>query len=253
MEKKTLKKVLSIIGNVIIWLFVIFSLIITVCTIAAQSSEDGIPAIGNTTILIVESDSMSDTFEEGDVILGKKLSSEEQKSLKKDDIITFKSDLDGDGKDELNSHRIFKEPVKEGNTVTYFTRGDNEKKRLAAGDTTEIVDSSEVICKYTHVRLAGAGKVLKFLQTKTGFLVCIVLPLVALFIYEGFRFVKKYLEIKGAGKVSAEDEERIRKEAVEEYLRSKEGENVEPSGEAEASDEPAAEPEDNASKDGGEE
>ena len=96
-EKSTVKKVLSVIVNIIIWLFVIFSAAVTVFTFAAQSSEDGIPAIGGTAILTVSTDSMEPTFNVGDIIFGKKLAPEEQTSLKVGDVITFDAgDLDGD-------------------------------------------------------------------------------------------------------------------------------------------------------------
>ena len=217
MEKghSTGKKVFTIIGNVIIWLFVIFAAIVTIFTFAVQSSGDGAPSIGKTVILSVESNSMKPTFVQGDMIIGEKIPSDEKASLKEEDIITFDAgDLDGDGKRDLNTHRIKKIIVGEDGSVIYETQGDNSATR-------EQVESENVICKYTGKKIAGIGAVLSFLKQPTGFLLVVVLPLILLFIYELIRFIRKFFELKGANAtVTPEEEERIRQQAIEEYLRS---------------------------------
>ena len=248
--KGTVKRVFTAIGNVIIWLFVIFAAVITVFTFAAQSSEDGIPAIGSTAVLTVSTDSMVPTFDVGDIIFGKKLAPEEQTSLKVGDVITFDAgDIDGDNIRDFNTHRIVEVMKDDNGGVSYMTKGDN---KLALIDKKP-VPSQNVICRYTGKRLKGVGKVIAFLQTSKGFLFCVVLPLILLFIFELLKFVRKFLEVKGGKqKLSAEDEARIRQQAVEEYLRSQggaaavataasaESAPVEPVKEAEA---PAEEPE----------
>lgn len=241
-EKSTAKKVLRIVGNVLIWIFIIFAALTTVLAFAAQSSSDGIPAIGGKAILTVQTDSMSREAEEsgkftlqegwergfnaGDIIIGKKLSTDEQKSLKVGDIITFKAELagtdDGTGRkvEGFNSHRII-EVQGSGDSVVYVTRGDNN-----AGEDTEPIAWNYVICKYTGTRLPGLGKVLDFLQTSTGFLVVIVLPLVVFFAYELIVFIRKFLKVKNAGKkqITAADEEAIKQKAIEEYLKAQQAE-----------------------------
>lgn len=218
--KGTVKRVLTVIGNVIIWLFVIFAAVITVLTFAAQSSEDGIPAIGSTAVLTVSSDSMKPVFEKGDIILGRKLTPEGQTSLKVGDVITFDAgDLDGDNIRDFNTHRIVEIEKDDAGRISYITKGDN-----VAIEDERPVDPRSVICKYTGKRLKGVGKVIAFLQTSKGFLFCVVLPLILLFIFELLKFVRKFLEVKGGKqKLSAEDEARIRQQAVEEYLRSQGG------------------------------
>lgn len=220
MEKssKTAKKVFSVIGNVIIWLFVIFAAVVTVFTFAAQSSEDGIPSIGGKAILPVKTDSMSPTFNKGDIIIGRKLSSDEKVALKENDVVTFDAgDLDGNGIRDFNTHRISEVVKGDDGKVTYITMGD----KLKVPDK-DPVDAQNVVCKYTGTRIRGVGKVLSFLQEPKGFLCCVVLPLILLFIFELFRFIRRYIEVKGGDKaqITAEDEERIRKQAVEEYLRA---------------------------------
>ena len=216
-ENSTAKKIFTVIGNVIIWLFVAFAAVITVLTFAATSSEANVPTIAGKAILTVQTDSMKPTFNPGDIIIGQKLTDDEASKLKVDDIITYEADLNGDNIYELNSHRIVKVVTNENGYVSYITRGDNNP-----GDDRFEVNSGDVVCKYTGTRIKGAGKVLGFLQTSKGFLICIVLPLVLFFVFELIRFVKKFTELKGADKaeITAEDEERIKQAAIEEYLKS---------------------------------
>ena len=234
----TVKKVFTVIGNVIIWLFVIFATLITVFTIAVKSSKAGIPSIGSNVILTVSSDSMAPTFERGDIILGKKLPDAEKNLLKVDDVITFDAgDLDGDGNNDYNTHRIV-EIVKDdkGNASTYKTKGDNNPAEDEAS-----VQPVDVVSKWTGKRIKGVGKALNFLQTRAGFMICVVLPLILLFVFELIRFIQKYMELKGGkATLSAEEEERIRQQAVAEYLASK-GDASAPAQETPVQEAPVAE------------
>ena len=259
-EKSTAKKVLRIVGNVLIWIFIIFAALTTVLAFAAQSSSDGVPAIAGRAILTVQSDSMARSAEEegkvtlqegwekgfnkGDIIIGKKLSTEEMKELKVGDIITFKGTLAGTNQEGLNSHRIV-EVIKDGDNVSYRTCGDNN-----LGEDTDTVSWQYVICKYTGTRIPGLGGVLDFLQTPTGFLVVIVLPLVAFFIFELVVFIRKFLKVKNAGKkqITAADEEAIKQKAIEEYLKQQQAAQGAVDKAEEKAEEVQAEAEDAAEK-----
>ena len=239
--KSTTKKVFTIIGNVIIWLFVIFAAAVTVFTFAATSSKDQAPSIGGKYILSVQTDSMSPTFNAGDIIIGQKLTEQETLELKEDDIITFWVDLDNDGKNELNSHKIIKVNKEDGKVVSYTTKGDNS----LATDESDVLPRN-ILSKYTGTRIPKFGRVLDYLQTKTGFLFVIVLPLVLFFLIELIRFIRRYMQLKygTGGAMSSAEEERIRQLAVEEYLRSKAGDvsGETPADAAPADQAPAEEP-----------
>ncbi len=241
-EKSTAKKVLSAIGNVLIWVFIIFSVIVTVLAFAAQSSRDGIPSIGGRTILTVRTDSMKPTFNSGDIIIGRKVSLKEAQNLQVGDVITYIADLDGDGSVELNSHRIVEVvPATETSVVKYYTRGDNNPSR-----DNDPIRADDVRCVYEGTRLPGVGKVLDFLQTPTGFFVVIVVPLIIFFIVELVIFIRKFMEVKNADKknISAADEELIRQRAVEEYIRAQQRKGATEnaaSGEGQTPAEPAGE------------
>ncbi len=222
---KKYKKVLKIVLNVFIWIFVVFSVFMTILALAAQSNADGIPAIGGKCFLTVASPSMSPTFEKGDLIFGEMLDTNGKLSLQKGDVITFYSDLDGNGSTELNSHRIVDINYDaSGEVLSYVTKGDNEQTNMVADK--EPVQWQFVISKWNGKKVAGIGGFMSFLQTPKGFLIVIVLPLVLFFLYELYVFIKTLLGMKKQKEtivvqtgISAEEEEAIKQKAIEEYIR----------------------------------
>ncbi len=226
---KKYKKILKIVLNVFIWIFVVFSVFMTILALAAQSNSDGVPSIGGKYFLTVASDSMSPTFKEGDLIFGQKLTADEKMSLEKGDVITFFADLDGNGSTELNSHRIVDINYDEnGSVFSYKTQGDNKETNAVAD--TEPVQWQFVLCEWNGSKIPAVGGFLSFLQTPKGFLITIVLPLIVFFLYELFVFIKTLLEIKAKKKesepaevvtvgITAEEEEAIKQKAIEEYIK----------------------------------
>ena len=221
---KKCKKILKIALNVFIWAFVIFSLLMTVLALAAQSNADGIPSLGGKCFLTVSSDSMSPTFEKGDLIFSNMLTDEEKRDLKEGDVITFHADLDGNGSTELNSHRIVGINYDaEGAVESYVTKGDNAETNAMAD--VRPVNWRHVIAKWSEGdKIANVGSFVTFLQTPKGFLITIVLPLGIFFLYELYVFIKALLTLKNkkdgeAAKLTAEEEEAIKKKAIEEYLK----------------------------------
>ena len=220
---KKYKKILKTALNVFIWIFVIFSLLMTVLALAAQSNADGIPSLGGKCFLTVSSDSMAPTFEQGDLLISDMLTKEEKMSLKQGDVITFYADLDGNGSTELNSHRIVSiNYSSDGAVESYVTKGDNE-------ETNKVADQNPVLWQYVIAKwnetskIANIGGFLNFLQTPKGFLITIVLPLIIFFLYELYVFIKALLKLKKKDgetpKLTAEEEEAIKKKAIEEYLK----------------------------------
>lgn len=218
MEKT--KKVLKIVGNVFIWVFVAFAVLVTILVFASNSDADGVPAISGKCFINIISDSMEPTINEGDVIIGRKLLPEEKTTLKLDDIITFRTDLDGDGNEEFNSHRIVGiNYAADGVTpVSYDTKGDNPVTNPVKD--RDPVSCQKVIAIYTETRIPLLGSFLSFLQTSLGFFLVILLPLVALFIYQLIKFIIAFSAVRGkTAKLSADEEAEIKQRAIEEYIR----------------------------------
>ncbi len=221
-KKQQIKKVSGIVLNVLIWIFVVFSVLVTVLVFAAQGSPDGIPSLFGKSLITIETPSMSGTYEVGDLVFMEKLSHEEKLELEAGTIITYRApiDINNDGKTgDINTHRIEKHYKEEG----YFeTKGDAE----LAKDRYTITYSDIIgVCKEGG-KLSGVGNVINFLRSSLGFFLCIVLPLILFFLYELYNFISLLLaERAKRAPVSKETEEEIKRRAIEEYIKSQEGED----------------------------
>lgn len=104
-------------------------------------------------------------------------------------------------------------------------------------DDSNYREYEDILAVWTGRKIEGVGKVMKWLQKPLHFGLCILLPLVLLFIYNIFLVVKMIIADKSekAKKAALEelkkndiDEEEIKRKAVEEYLASlKKNENNE--------------------------
>lgn len=202
-----MKKALTIIGNIFLWLIVIFSLIITML-VFSSTNANGVANFLGYIPLTVESPSMHPTFDEGDLIICKQI--EDPYTLEVDDVITFWTLIDG--QKVKNTHRIVR--INDtGNSISFVTRGDNNPI-----DDELPAYQSELIGKWTKIRLTGAGKILAFLRTKLGFFVCILIPMALFFLLELYKFIITVISLKNDGNAPELDEEEIKRRAIEEYL-----------------------------------
>ena len=223
-SKSKAAKIGGVVVNVLLWVFVVFSVVVTIFVFSAQKDADGVPSLFGNSYISIVSDSMAPSIRTGDMIVVKKVSGmPEAAQCKEGDVITFYSsqDINGDGKvgNDIETHQIIK--VREANGFVYYTTmGTNEEYSHGIADP-EILSSS-VIGIYTGTKISGLGSVISFLGSSTGFLVCIVIPLAIFFLYELIRFVVMFIKVKGpkeakAG-ITAADEEEIKRKAIEEYL-----------------------------------
>ncbi len=231
------KKVLNVILNIFIWIFVVFAVVMTILSFAAQSNSEGVPSLFGKCILTVNTDSMSPTFNAGDLLIANRVDRDTAMNLEVGDIISFRADINHDGLADINTHRIVEVVPNQEKGVSYKTKGDNmETNPISDQDASggiDLVHWSSVVCQYDEengTRLAGVGKALQFIQQPTGFLVCIVLPLVLFFLYELFKFIKAIIFVKSSGKkqITAADEELIKQRAIQEFLASQKQEQTPP-------------------------
>lgn len=235
-QQNKVKKTVNIVLNVLVWALVAFAVIVTIVVVSANGNAKNVPTLGGNCYLSVLSDSMNadkpegvaddkpSGFKKGNLIIGRYIAENDDAidSLREGDVITFEWDIDGDGKilrGEYNTHRIVSITRDAGNRITSVTtQGDNRQVSFA----TETVGRSAILAVYTGRRIAGLGAVLTFLGTQLGFGLCIILPLCAFFIWQIVSFVRTVIKTKNADKkvISAEEEEEIKRKAVEEYLKS---------------------------------
>jgi signal peptidase len=229
MQNSKVKKVVSIVLNTLVWAFLVFAILVTITTFATKNTKDGVPEIFGKSIVSIQSDSMKsdnkESFKRGDLIVIEKITATEALELKEGTIITYRApiDINKDGETgDINTHRIVRVRVDDGGIVWFTTKGDNPQTNPHE-DNYEL-RFTDVIGVYNGNKIAGIGGVLDFLRSSTGFLLVIVLPMALFFLYEVYNLIKiimahkvKKARVEG---ISAEQEEEIKRLAVEEYLKN---------------------------------
>lgn len=199
-ENKTLK-IVKVVVNVIFYVLIFMLLLFSIANLN-KKDEFSVPSIFGKGFTTVQTDSMAgsekDSFTTKDLVFvsvvndhnrAKKLA-----KLEKGDIITFKTWNSTLGSYMLNTHRIFEIVYNaDGSVAYYITKGDNPVSNPVPDD--DPVYAEDIRGIYTG-KWVGAGATFKFLQTSTGFLVCIVLPVAIFFIVELVLFILQLNKIK---------------------------------------------------------
>ena len=220
-----MKKALKIIFNVLLWLIVIFALLITIL-VFSSTSNGGVSNLLGYIPMTIESQSMSPTFNEGDLIIAKQI--DDPNELKVDDVISFWTLIDGHK--VKNTHRIVRINKTE-NSVSFITRGDNNPI-----DDELPAYQSELIGKWTNIKFSGAGNIMAFLRTKLGFFVCILIPMAIFFLFELYKFIVTVIAVKRGEPEPQLDEEEIKRRAIEEYLAAQKAKEEEAKGDEKSAD-----------------
>ncbi len=246
-----MKKVGKIIGNVLIVLVLIFSILMTVLVISSSKSESTLPNLFGKAILSVQSDSMlsEQGFDKGALIIVDIHDKEEDKDVvyKVGDVVTFWRIETTTGERYLETHRIVEnDPVKNGianykNEIKdgvwihggqpqYITRGDNpiscpDIDRDAANNPEYLVNDN-VVAVWTGTAIPGLGAVMDFLRSQLGFMLCVVVPTAVFFLFELFKFITVLMENKKEKALEAvkNAEDEIKQKVIAEMLAKQEAE-----------------------------
>lgn len=194
------KKVLNTVVNVIL---VIALIVAAICTYISfvSASGNGVPSIFGLEFFSIQTDSMADTLLPGDLAIGTVV--KDKTTLRVKDVITYWTIINGER--VLNTHRI-EQIYDGGNYLIFETKGDNNP----TADPLK-VHESEVVGKYIG-KISGIGKVLDYLQTSTGFLVVIVIPVFLFFLYHLVQFFRVLFEYQNVKNRLRYEEERGRTE-----------------------------------------
>ena len=189
------QKVLSIVVNIVLVLAIALAAISTYVSYVSASGN-GVPSILGIRILSIQTDSMYPTLLPGDLIFDTAVKDASQ--LEKGDIITYWTVINGER--ALNTHTIY-EIYDGGEHRIFGTKGDNN---TVADSLT--VHESEIVGKYAF-RIGGLGKVFDYLQTSTGFLIVVVIPVFVFFLFylvQFFRVLFEYQNVKNRIKYEQE-------------------------------------------------
>ena len=288
--KKEKGKVRIWIENIIEILIVIVCLVFSIVTIANPGGVKEDYSKISVSWMPVLSESMSGTFEKGDLIFGEKIGRDSEGKVNEildigDVAIFVVNDPKQSEHQFVNTHRIvgytysystngknligykdllFKEEVKNAdsaeefalNTLNwtsfeimgYITSADNKMvyyeedgTTLKDENNTDLIDSyvpsiDHVIGKWNGKKISGLGGVITWMKQPTNFFFVVICPLILLFGYNVWIIIQYVLEVKTAkarklayeealaNGISKEDEEEIKRKAIEEYLKKLEQE-----------------------------
>ena len=174
-KTSTTHKVLTIIGTVLCVILIPILIVNVTLIIKSYTNKDEVPSIGGYLPLIELTDSMADEILSGDLIICHTIDAED---VKVDDVISF-FDPAGNGQ-SIVTHRVI-EVIEDDGEIKFRTRGDNNNT-----EDKELVPADKLVGIY-KMRIAGAGHVAMFMQSTTGLIVCVVLPIVLLVGYDIIR------------------------------------------------------------------
>ena len=194
-EESKAKRIVNAVINALLVLAIALA---AMCTYVSyvSTSGNGVPSIFGVRMFSIQTESMYPTLMPGDLIFD--VGVKDAGELRKDDIITYWTVINGER--VLNTHRIH-EIYDGGGYLIFATKGDNN---TIADPLT--VHESEVVGKYSF-RIAGLGKIFDYLQTSTGFLIVIVIPVFLFFLFhliQFFRVLFEYQNVKNRIKFEME-------------------------------------------------
>ena len=185
---KTLKKIGSIALDILIILIFLISVLLVVANITADKENGEQANVFGYVINSVQSDSMSGTFEKGSLVVGKMV--DDKTVIEKDTIITFTQKV---GSTYIqNTHRIV-DVQTVGGTNIYQTQGDNRERCPAPDADWKTIHDVNSVYKF-HIPLVGGF--IDFLKEPVGFIICLVLPMLAFIAWQVYKLISIYLQNK---------------------------------------------------------
>ena len=187
-----MKKVLNILSDVLFWIIVISSvgmMIFTIVSVSTFNRNDR--NVFGYKAFIVLSDSMKATdFASGDLVIVQQVN--DPRTIKAGDIISFTSQ-NTSNYGEVVTHKVRSVTTTEEGDIAFVTYG-----TTTGTDDETPVTFPFLIGKYRFA-LPKVGSFFLFLKTPTGYVVFILVPFLALIIYQMVRCVilfKKYKKLQ---------------------------------------------------------
>ncbi len=175
-EKTTVShKVFTVIGIVLCVILIPMLIINITLIIKSNTDKDSVPSIGGYVPMIVLTDSMYPDIKSGDLIICHTIKAED---VKEQDVIAF-FDPAGNGSSVV-THRVV-EIVTEDGKLSFRTKGDNNNIE------DKVSVPAENLVGIYKTRIPLLGNVAMFMQTTTGLIVCIALPIILLVGYDILR------------------------------------------------------------------
>ena len=204
------KRIVNAIINVVLVLAIIVAALCTY-TSYVSTSGNGVPNVFGIRILSIQTESMYPTMKPGDMIFDTAV--KDTAELEIGDVITYWTVIDGER--VLNTHRI-SEIYDGGGYLIFETKGDNN----TVSDPLT-VHESEIIGQWNGAKISGVGKVFDYLQTSTGFLIVVVIPVAIFFLFHLIQFFRVLFEYNNLKNKLLYEQERGRNEDIVEEEKRK--------------------------------
>ena len=174
-KTSTTHKILTVIGTVMC--IILIPILVINCTLIVKSftNKEEVPSVGGYLPLIVLTDSMYPEIESGDLII---CHTADPADVKVNDVISF-FDPAGNGS-SIVTHRVIEVTEQDGK-LAFRTKGDFNNT-----EDKELVPADKLVGVYQS-RIPGAGNIAMFMQTTTGLIVCVVLPIILIVVYDIIR------------------------------------------------------------------
>lgn len=175
-EKTTARhKSLTVLGTALCIILIPILVINITLIIKSYTNKDEVPSLGGYLPLIVLTDSMYPEIHGGDLIICHK---GEPEDVEEGDIIAY-FDPAGNGS-SIVSHRVIEVTSQDGE-IAWITKGD------ANNTADQMAATAEDLVGVYIKRIPGAGNIAMFMQSTTGLIVCVVLPIILLIGYDVIR------------------------------------------------------------------
>lgn len=206
------RKVANTVINVILVVAIILAAFCTYTSYVSTSGH-GVPSFFGISMLSIQTESMYPVLLPGDLIFDTPV--DDAEDLRVGDIITYWTIINGER--VLNTHRIT--GIFDGGDHLFFsTKGENNTL-----EDSLTVHEREIVGKYAF-RVPGVGKVIDYLQTSTGFLLVIVLPVFIFFLFHLIQFFRALFEYQNVKNRIRYEQERGRTEDIIEEQKRKQDE-----------------------------
>lgn len=235
METTKTKKIVRIILDVLLYVFLAICLFIVIITVSSKRSPDGASRIFGYEMRVVVSDSMAESkytdvskYEIGSIPIESAVfietvpedpseANEWYKSIKKGDVLTFRYVY---GTQRTITHRVTSIKEKPSGGFEIMLTGDN--KTSEEGQLTQMIDTSEANSpNYIIGKVVGTsyavGKVLTFLKNPAVIIFLIIVPCLGIVLFE----IVKIIKVFGADKKLRDKEEKEKQQSELDELRRK--------------------------------
>lgn len=216
-----LKKIGKVALDVLIIIVFVISVFLVIANIGVDREKGEQPNVFGYVINSVQSESMSGTFEKGAIVVGKIPT--EDTVIEKDDIISFRQKVNG--QQIINTHRVVAvETI--GNTDFYTTQGDNREICPTTDEGTRSIGDVVAVYKF---QIPFVGSFIDFLKKPLGFVLCLVLPMLAFIAWQVYKLVSIYLQMKKAEMEEAAKEavsDDAKEAIIKEYLAKMQAQNA---------------------------